>query len=251
MNISNIQNKRILITGASSGIGKGVSRYLSLLGAKVVVTARDNARLLDTYNSLVGDGHQMLIADLSDALTIDSLLDQAVSQGGELDGIVHCAGIQKTLPLRSVSISAYEDVFNVNVKSALFLAKSFRRKGINNPEGSSIVFLSSVAALRGEPAISIYSASKGALISLTQSLAIELARQKIRVNCIAPGVVETEMADGLKARLSDEQYDLLLNKHPLGLGKVEDIANGAVFLLGYGARWVTGTTLVMDGGYSV
>ena len=244
------ENKHFLVTGASSGIGKAVAIHLSGLGAKLTITGRNPERLNSTLNLLKGESHTALTLDLSNIDAIDGLLKAGVEKHGFLDGCIHCAGIQKTLPLQSVSVDAYSDIFDVNVKSALFVTKSFRRKGVVNPAGASVVFLSSVAGLAGEPAISIYSASKGALISLSRSLAVELARQKIRVNCIAPGVVDTDMADGLKAKLSDDQYNMILKKHPLGLGTVYDISNGVAFLLSDGARWVTGTTLVMDGGYT-
>jgi len=243
-------NKHFFITGASSGIGKALAIYLSERGARLTITGRNLERLAQTLESLTGEGHISIVSDLSNVEDIDAMFKTAIDRQGVLDGCVHCAGLQKTLPLQSVSSEAYDDLFNVNVKSALFIAKSFRRKGVANPVGASLVFLSSVAALAGEPAISIYSASKGALISLARSLAVELARQKIRVNCIAPGVVDTDMADGLKAKLSDDQYNIILKKHPLGLGTVNDVSSGVAFLLSDGARWVTGTTLVMDGGYT-
>jgi NAD(P)-dependent dehydrogenase (short-subunit alcohol dehydrogenase family) len=158
--------------------------------------------------------------------------------------------VQRTLPLKVLKEDNFDEIFNANVKSAQFLAKSISKKGRFNPEGLSLIFLSSVAAICGEPAISTYSASKAALQGLSKSLALELARLNIRVNCIAPGVVKTEMAEGLFEKLTPEQYAFIDEKHPLGLGIPEDVAHAAAFLLSDMSRWITGTTLYVDGGYS-
>ena len=128
--------------------------------------------------------------------------------------------------------------------------KGLRQKGCGNAAGSSVVLLSSVAAISGESGISVYSATKAAVSGLARSLAVELAPEKIRVNALAPGFVETEMSDRLKNSLTPEQYQAIADKHPLGIGAVQDVANCIAFLLSEAARWITGTTLVADGGYT-
>lgn len=245
-----LQNKTVLITGASSGIGRVIAEVFSAQGARIVAVSRDQSRLEQTINLLSGKGHISLQCDVADPLQIENLFDEACAIVGEIDAVVHSAGIQKTLPLQAIKESDFDDVFNTNVKSAQFIAKSYRKKSRYNKSGSSLIFISSVAAVCGEPAISTYSASKAALLGLCRSLASELARNNIRVNCIAPGHVETEMAIEFAKSLTNEQRLRIHNKHPLGLGKPEDVANAALYLASDLARWVTGTTLYVDGGYS-
>jgi len=245
-----LKDKVVLITGASSGIGKQAAIFFSQQGAKVIITGRNQKRLAETFNELQGESNFSYPANLETADDIELLIKAVVSQMGPLDGVVHCAGVQKTLPLKVLKENHFDEVFNVNVKSAQFLAKSISKKGRFNPQGSSLILLSSVAAVCGEPAISTYAASKAALQGLSKSLALELARLKMRVNCIAPGVVKTKMADGLFDKLTSEQYTAIDGKHPLGLGTSEDVAHAAAFLVSNMSRWITGTTLYVDGGYS-
>ncbi|MEL3923023.1 SDR family oxidoreductase [Aeromonas enteropelogenes] len=251
MMASNIlQNKTVLITGASSGIGRVIAQVFSIQGARIVAVGRDKIRLEQTISLLSGKDHIALQCDVAHPLQIESLFDEACSVVGEIDSVVHSAGIQKTLPLQAIKENDFDEVFNTNVKSAQFIAKSYRKKSRYNKSGSSLIFISSVAAVCGEPAISTYSASKAALLGLGRSLASELARLNIRVNCIAPGHVETEMAIEFAKSLTSEQRLRIDDKHPLGLGKPEDVANAALYLASDLARWVTGTTLYVDGGYS-
>lgn len=245
-----LENKKILVTGASSGIGKAIAIYFSKQGAQVILSGRNQKKLTEIRESLNSDKHLMFASDLSTVDGVKFLMDSTFETIGPLDSIVHCAGIQKTLPLQALKENHFEDIFATNVKSAQFIAKFFRRKGFYNPNGSSLTFLSSVAAICGEPAISTYAASKAALQGMSKSLAIELARNKIRVNCIAPGVVQTEMAVNLYQSLTEEQRLIIENMHPLGLGKPDDIAYAAAFLSSDYATWITGTTLYVDGGYS-
>lgn len=243
-------NKIILVTGASSGIGREVSKYFSSQGAKLVISGRNKERLTQTLNLLSGDGHYAIPADLCSENEIKSFMDQVFEVAGPLDGLVHCAGIMKTLPLQALKEIDFDDCFNINVKSAQFLVKNFRRRGKFNPLNSSVVFLSSVAASCGEPANTTYAASKAALEGLSKSLAMELAKSNIRVNCLAPGLVETEMMMDFSKQLTDAQLNKVVNKHPLGLGKPEDVAYSAAFLSSDLSKWITGTTLFVDGGYS-
>lgn len=242
--------KTILVTGASSGIGRAVAIYYSTQGCRLVIAGQSEIRLNDTMAQLNGAGHLLVSGDLSNINELKNVMDEVFHKVGQIDGVVHCAGIKKTLPLQALKEADFDDSFAINVKSAQFLVKFFRRKGKYNPEGSSFIFLSSVAATNGEPANSTYSATKAALEGMSKSLAIELARLKIRVNCIAPGVVETEMVTNFCKQLTVEQFDKLIDKHPLGLGQPEDIAHAAAFLSSDLSRWVTGTTLFVDGGYS-
>ncbi|MGF1747125.1 SDR family NAD(P)-dependent oxidoreductase [Vibrio cionasavignyae] len=245
-----LKNKTVMITGASSGIGRATAQIFSEQGARVIAVGRSKIRLAQTVESLYGDSHISFECELSEPNSVESMFKEVCAVVGELDAVVHCAGIQKTLPLQALKEIDFDQVFDTNVKSAQFIAKSYRKRNRHNNQGSSLIYLSSVAAVCGEPAISTYSASKAALQGLSKSIASELARNKIRVNCIAPGVVKTEMAEQLFSQLTMEQYEVIKNKHMIGLGTPEDVANAALYLASDLSKWVTGTTLYVDGGYS-
>ncbi|MCS3455401.1 NAD(P)-dependent dehydrogenase (short-subunit alcohol dehydrogenase family) [Aeromonas sp. BIGb0405] len=245
-----LQDKTILVTGASSGIGRAIAQYFSCQGARLVITGRNQQRLNETLVSLSGHTHTALTANLDSVEAIQLLMDSISDKVGVLDGIVHCAGIKKTLPLQALQEKDFDDCFSANVKSAQFIVKFLRKKGRFNPLGTSVVFLSSVAASCGEPANSTYAASKAALEGLAKSLAMELARINIRVNCLAPGMIKTEMLHDFSKHITEEQLSKLLQKHPLGFGEPEDVAHAAGFLSSDLSKWITGTTLFVDGGYS-
>ena len=155
-----------------------------------------------------------------------------------------------TLPLRSMQPSYYEKMFSVNVIAGFELAKIISKKKYFDENGASFVFISSVLGILGRPGVIGYCSSKGALISGIKAISLELSSKKIRVNCILPGVVETEMSSKMFQGLSEESKKEIINMHPLGLGKPEDIANACAFLLSDAARWITGTNFIVDGGYS-
>lgn len=155
-----LTNKTILVTGASSGIGKEIAIFFSQQGARVVLTGRNQERLNETLQNLSGRSHVVIAADLSTVDEIQTLMDNTYKAVGALDGVIHCAGIQKTLPLQALKNADFDDIFFANVKSAQFIAKFLRRKGHYNKTGASLLFMSSVAAICGEPAISTYSGSK-------------------------------------------------------------------------------------------
>ena len=244
------RGQQFLVTGASSGLGRATARYLALAGARVLLNGRSLEQLHATLETLEGSGHQILPKALGD---LDEACDWLVSvakQHGPLDGIVHSAGIQHALPIRSMKHAHFESMMGVNVESAVGLIKGFRQKRVH-AEGGAVVLISSVMGLVGQPLQAGYSATKGAIIALVRSAALETAKDGIRVNCIAPAVVETEMIEGLKSSMTPEQFEAVRASHPLGLGRPEDVAEAAGFLLGKkSARWITGTTLVLDGGYS-
>lgn len=244
-----LSGRRILVTGASSGIGRTTCRVLSTLGASVVLVGRDSERLTAAKGELLGDGHQVEAFDLRQFAAIGEWLKSVAASGG-LDAVVHCAGLHALRPLKMLSEATLTEIVETNLNAAIGLAQGFRQPGVVGAHGGSIVFLASVAAFVGQPGIAAYAATKGALVALTKSLAVELAREKIRVNAIAPGLVETEMLDRLRKSLTEAQFARILERHPLGVGTPEDVAYAVAYLLSPAARWVTGSTLIVDGGYT-
>lgn len=241
--------KTVLVTGASAGIGKETSILLSRLGASVVLVGRDMDRLRKVLSCLEGKGHRIECFDLTHTDAIPDWLKGICAESGPLSGIVHCAGIQNFLPLRSLNADAIESVLNINLKAAISLARGFRLKNVHAETGS-LVLVSSVMGLVGGVGRSVYSASKGALNALARSLSLELAREGIRVNCVAPAFVKTEMWDQICQSLGPEQTAAILEAHPLGLGEPRDVADSIAFLLADSSRWITGSILVVDGGYT-
>jgi len=237
------------VTGGSSGIGRETAVVLAGLGAQVIVTGRRAAELEVTVSQMPKGNHASEPFDLEQLEAIPEWVKGLASRYGPFHGLVHAAGIQKTVGLAGLSVSLLHQTFRVNFDSAVMLAKGFRQKGCLSTT-ASVVFISSVTALVGLPATSAYAASKAALIGLTRSLASELARQGIRVNCIAPGVVQSDMSDRIRQTIGDDQFAALIDQHPLGAGSAWDVAWASAYLLSDAAAWMTGQTLVLDGGFS-
>jgi NAD(P)-dependent dehydrogenase (short-subunit alcohol dehydrogenase family) len=245
-----LTGKTILVTGASSGIGQATAIYLSRLGGKIVAVGRDHQRLQDTISRMEGGCHTVISFDLNDVEQIPGWMKQVAAAAGPLYGLVHSAGIALYRPLKVLSYKNLVDMQRINVDAAIMLTKGFQQNGVCEKSGASVVFVSSVAALKGEPSLAGYSSTKGALVSVVRTLAVELASQKIRVNCICPGHVQTGMAEHTRETLPAYNMGELEKKHPLGLGTPEDVAYAAAWLLSPSARWITGTNVVLDGGYT-
>jgi len=248
--IFNLKNKNIIITGASSGIGRQCAITLSQLGANVILIARNKERLKDIFNKLKKGNHLILSQDITEYAKLEEVVNTAVDKIGRISGFVHSAGTEVTLPLRSMKPSYYEEIFSVNVIAGFELAKIISKKKYINKEGASFVFISSVMGILGQSGKIAYCSSKGALTSGVKAMALELAPKNIKVNCVLPGVVETEMSNKMFENLSEESKKLIINMHPLGLGKTEDIASACAFLLSDAAKWIIGINLIVDGGYS-
>jgi len=244
-----LTGRTVLVTGGSSGIGRETAIVLSELGARVIVTGRNTQQLNATLQRMMPGDHATETFDLTDLDAVPAWVKTLAQRHGPLDGLVHSAGLRTTVALRGLSIQVLHETFRVNLDSAVMLAKGFRQKGCCGASASLVLF-SSVAAIVGAPATAAYAASKGAVIGLTKSLASELAREGIRVNCIAPGMVQSEMTDRFRRTLTDDQFAALVARHPLGLGTPWDVACAAAYLLSDAGRWMTGHSLVLDGGFS-
>jgi NAD(P)-dependent dehydrogenase (short-subunit alcohol dehydrogenase family) len=248
INPMDLTGRTILVTGASSGIGRETALLLSQLNARLILVARNRDRLERTQAELEGAGHRVEPFDVTALDAVPGWIKDLASRSGPLHGVVHSAGVYGVFPLRILTASKLEEILRVNLSAALMLAKGFRQKGCH-ADGGSLVLLSSVAGLVGHAGLSAYAASKSALFGATKSLAMELAREGIRVNCVAPGLVATEMSAQVEAQTPGE-ITAVESAHPLGVGRPRDVANGIAFLLSDAARWITGATITIDGGYT-
>lgn len=234
--------KTILVTGASSGIGKGIAIACSRMGATLVLTGRNEERLEATSQELTGSSHLTIAADLSCSSGIQSLTSQLPT----LSGIVYCAGIGQRKPCKMITEEDVDEVMDINFKSNVLLqAELLCSKKIS--KASSIVFIASKAAHTPSVCNSIYSASKGAIISYAKCLALELASRQIRVNCISPAMVWTDLI--LKGGLTKEDLEKAQLQYPLKrYGTPEDVANLAIYLLSDASSWMTGSCIDLTGG---
>jgi NAD(P)-dependent dehydrogenase (short-subunit alcohol dehydrogenase family) len=243
-------DKVILVTGASSGIGRQCAITCSLMGASVVLLGRDNVRLGETLSLMENtDKHLLCVVDLIEYDKVAEEVQKIVVERGKISGLINCAGISTTLPLNAVSPQKMEQFLGTNVIGAVNLTRLVIRASHFSETGGSIIFISSVMGVAGENGKTLYSITKGALISAAKSMSIELATRKIRINCISPGVVETPMSKNAIYSRNEDSLSKIKSLHPLGLGQPEDVANACVFLLSDAARWITGSNLIVDGGY--
>ena len=221
------------------------------MGANLILLGRNKERLDSTHRKLVTNSTvNTFLVDITDYQSLEATIKEAVSKTGKLNGIVHSAGISTTLPLRSIKPNTTEYYLRTNVTSAIELARICTKKNHFSNGGGSLIFLSSIMGVVGEIGKTTYSLTKGALIAGTKSLALELAKRKIRVNCISPGVVESPMSKQAIYSENETSRSRVEAMHPLGLGKPEDIANACIYLLSDASRWITGTNFIIDGGYT-
>lgn len=242
-----LSQKTILITGASSGIGRQTAITLASLGARCIITGRNEEQLDHTLSRMSGANHYKIQADLCQ----EEDLKKLVNEVEPLDGVVFSAGIVKVLPFRFINKPDLKNIYETNFEAPIFLlqsiikAKKLQRK-------AAVLFISSISGVKvGLVANGMYSASKAALSGITKTLALELAPQQIRVNTLAPGMVRTEMiSDGVIAAVSTEALSEDEKLYPLGYGDVNDVANTIAFLMSNASKWITGTDIIIDGGYS-
>ena len=241
-----LKDKTVLVTGASSGIGRQTAIECSRMGASVVLTARNEERLQETLSCMDGEGHMVIMADLLESEQVDNLVETIP----QLDGVVLCSGKGLTLPMQFATRDKFNDIFDTNFFAPIELLRLLYKKKKIVKQGSVVV----LASLGGTQIFSgsngVYGASKAALNSAMTFCAKEFSSRKIRVNCICPGMVDTPLIH--RGTVTDEQLKENEKLYPLGrYGKPEDIAYASVYLLSDAASWVTGQQLVLDGGISI
>ncbi len=240
-----LSGKTILVTGASSGIGQATAIECSRMGAKVIISGRNQERLQDTFNLLEGDGHLQIIADLDEEEDILRLVDACPT----IDGLVNNAGRGKSKPVQFIKKEDLQQVFDTNLFGIALLTKSLLKKK-KIAFGGSLVFTSSISAYVSAPGLAIYASSKAAVTAYMRTCALELGVKGIRSNAVLPGMVETKLINSGTYTNEDKQNDLMF--YPLGrYGTPKDVAYAIVFLLSDASQWMTGSELIIDGGRSV
>ena len=244
------QGKKVIVTGASSGIGRSVSIELGRFGAEVILIGRDKNRLDETAAKIANPNVYNLILDLNNFSEIKPKIQSLSQKIGRIYGLCNAAGIVETRPLSSCKTSHLQALLNINLIAGIEVARVVSRRDVMEEEGGAILFISSIYGKVGVPGQIGYSASKGAISSAARAMAIELAKRKIRVNILLPGLVTTKMSEDALSILSEQQAKKIAEKHPLGTGTPEDVARTAAFLLAPQNAWFTGTEIVIDGGYT-
>ena len=246
MDLFSLKGKTILVTGASSGIGKSIAIVCSQMGAQLIITGRNETRLNETFSMLEGENHALICADLTNADELNKLVESLP----KLDGVVNNAGIAKPLVLQFVEKEDVDEVLNINALVPIHLTRLIiQQKKLN--KGASLVFISSIngnnCAYIGS---TVYAASKGAVTAFMKGVALELAPRGIRSNAIHPGMIETDLLQS--GTIGTEELEADRQKYPLKrYGKPEEVASAAVYLLSDATKWMTGSSLLIDGGYTL
>lgn len=245
-----LKGKRIVVTGASSGIGRAISVELARHGAIPILVGRNHDRLAETAGKLPSGSFHVLTLDLSETGRIFEEIKSLAGSVGRIYGLCHSAGTVETRPLGLNTVEVTQSMLDVNLIAGIELARVISRRDVIESDGGSLVFISSIYGIVGMPGQVSYSASKGAVLAAVKSMAVELARKNIRVNCISPGYVQTEMTERASMILSADQQQRIKAAHPLGIGTPEDVARSVAFLLAPVNRWITGANLTIDGGFT-
>ena len=239
-----LNNKTILVTGASSGIGRQVAISISEMGGNVVLTGRNKDELTITLSKLTKGNHQIYSADLLNETARKKLVENLP----ELDGIVNSAGVVKPFPIKFINQAKIDETLNINYEIPLLLMGELT-KGKKINKNASVVFMSSISGQHPHKGGALYAASKAAIESLSKVFALENYHLGIRSNCISPAMVKTEMYEEAEKGMSKESMDEHVNQYPLGVGHPTDVANTVVFLLSDASKWITGINIILDGGF--
>ncbi len=247
-NTIDFENKWIVVTGASSGIGRGIARALAACNANLVLLGRNRDTLAETADGMPEEKFRLLVVDLSNTVTILPQVKGVIDEVGAIYGFCHCAGIVDTRPIGVTTPESILKQININLVAGTEIVRALSKRGAMTGNGS-IVFISSVYAHVGGAGETAYCATKGAVSAAVRAMAVELSVRNIRVNSISPGFVHTAMTDA-HSKLTGAQLEAIVAKHPLGSGTVEDVARAVIFLLDHKNKWITGIDLVVDGGYT-
>lgn len=239
-----LSNKHILVTGASSGMGRVFSQMIAKEGAIVTIVARNEERLQQTLDSLDGKGHDYKVCDLTD----ENQMKNIISDMTPIDGVVFCAGINDYVPVKFLKQEKIDRIFQTNYFSEILLTQMLLKRKLIK-KGASLVYISSLSSVLGVQGTLLYASSKAAINSAVKVIAAELAPQGIRANAICPGIVKTEMLSG--TNIDEEAFMKQAEDYPLGLGTPEDVGNAVIYHLSDGSRWLTGQSMILDGGYSL
>ena len=247
-----LKGKNIVISGAASGIARQCAINCSKMGARLILLDLNEEGLKETITMVERpDDHYMACVNLLDYNRVAEVIKEGVEKIGRIHGLLNCAGISTTNLFKLTKPEELDKFFKVNVYTGYFLTQEVCKMGNMAKEGGSVVFFSSVAGCYGEVGKATYGMTKAALLNLAKHLACELSRKNIRVNSISPGAIETPINMNLPHMKDPEKRAKLEAQHLLGLGKTEDIANACIYLLSDASRWVTGTNLFVDGGFTV
>ena len=239
---------KILLTGATSGIGYETLKMLVKNGDYVYAVGRDFTKI----EKFVEENKSKIQTFNFDFKNVDKIADLFLSfnlDNIKFHGLVHCAGIEETIPLSLYTPEKVKNIFDINVLSGVELLRHFSKKKFSN-DGASLIYLSSVMGVLGQPGKIGYCATKAAILGFVKASALELAKRKIRVNAVLPGIVNTPLTQKLFDQLDNDNITKIKDMHPLGIGEVQDIAPMILFLLSDHARWITGQGFIIDGGYS-
>lgn len=245
-----IVGKNIVITGAASGIGRQCAIDFSNVGANLTLLDINEEELAVTKDLCNKDVRcSYYRCDLTDSSLLKEVVDTMVAENGAVDGMLHAAGIEKTLPYNHLSETDYSHIYSVNVIGAMSLLNLLTKKKYRG-EHSKYVLISSITSVVGRPGVAAYAASKGALVSVVKTLALEMASKGMTINCISPGTILTPLMQNMLESLTEEQQEERKSGFLLGLGRPSDISATAIFLLSDGARWITGQNIIVDGGFT-